>query len=322
MAVTSTALASEHTPVPVPLIVDTDTASDDCFALLLALLDPRADLRAITMVQGNVGFDQQVHNAFLTLEVAGQLGEVPVYLGAREALGGGWVGAEDVHGDGVGGQRRANDAAPEPEHAVDALVRLAAASPGEITVVAIGPLTNLALAIERDPSFVSNVRELIVMGGSLDGVGNITPAAEYNIYADPEAAAAVVGAGFARLRFVTWSPVTLRDAVFDAGRVARIEATGTQRAAFFVRANQAPFDFDTAHGAAGSTHPDTLSVLAAIDPAVVVEEVPFVMTVVLEWERRGATDVVPANPGDANCTAVTLADGELLFETMLGILSH
>ncbi|SEJ62536.1 nucleoside hydrolase [Demequina mangrovi] len=306
----------------VPLVIDTDTASDDCFALLLALLDPRADLRAITIAQGNVSFDQQVHNAFLTLEVAGRVGEVPVHLGEREALAGGWIGAEDVHGDGVGGQRRTNDAQADPEHAVDALLRLTREAPGELSIVAIGPLTNLARAVERDAGFAGRVRELIVMGGSLDGVGNITPAAEYNIYADPEAAAAVVGAGFPLLRFITWSPVTLRDAIFDAGRVEQIRALGTGLSDFFVRANQAPFDFDTSHGVGGSTHPDTLSVLAAFDPRIVREERPFALGVVLEGERRGATDFEMADDASAaNCTAVTVADGERLFATMLGILA-
>ncbi|WP_062304335.1 nucleoside hydrolase [Demequina subtropica] len=308
---------------PVPLVIDTDTASDDCFALLLALLDPRADLRAITIAQGNVDFAQQVHNAFLVLEVAGRLGEVPVHLGEREALAGGWIGAEDVHGDGVGGQRRENDAQAEPEHAVDALLRLTAEAPGELAIIAIGPLTNLARAVERDASFAGRVRELVVMGGSLDGVGNITPHAEYNIYADVEAAAAVVAADFPRLRFVTWSPVTLRDGIFDAGRVEEIRALGTRRGEFFVRANQAPFDFDTAHGVGGSTHPDTLSVLAAIDPGVVVEERAFDVSVVLEGERRGATSFAPvADAAVASCTAITVADGERLFAALRDVLAN
>lgn len=304
----------------VPLVIDTDTASDDCFALLLALLDPRADLRAITMVQGNVGFDQQVHNAFLTLEVAERLGEVPVYLGAREALSGGWVGAEDVHGDGVGGMRRTNDAEPEAEHAVDALLRLTSESPGELTIVAIGPLTNLALAIRRDPGFAARVGGLVIMGGSLDGVGNITPHAEYNIYADAEAADVVARAGFRRLTFVTWSPVTVRDAVFDEERVAAIEALGTPRSAFFVRANAAPFAFDSSHGIGGSTHPDAMSVLVAIDPEAALGEGRYDVAVVLEGERRGATDFTrPSGDGGA-CTAVTAADGERLFRALSAVL--
>ena len=94
------------------LVIDTDPAADDCFALRIGLLHPNADLRAITIVGGNVGFEQQVHNAFLTLEMAGRVGEVPVYLGERDPLRSEWASAGDVHGDGVGGQRRVGSEGP------------------------------------------------------------------------------------------------------------------------------------------------------------------------------------------------------------------
>src|SRR5258708_1250222 len=89
----------------IPIVIDTDTAQADCVALLVGLLDDRADLKAMTMVAGNVGFDRQVANAFLTLAVAGRLGEIPVHLGCTRPLTREWVSAENVHGDGVGGLR-------------------------------------------------------------------------------------------------------------------------------------------------------------------------------------------------------------------------
>src|SRR5699024_6118738 len=120
-----------ETDMAVPLVIDTDTAQDDCVALLVGLLDPAADLRAVTMVAGNVGFDQQVRNAFLTMAVAGELGAVPVHLGSRAPLVRPWIGAEEVHGDGVGGLAiEMTGCEPEREHAVDALIRLAAENPG------------------------------------------------------------------------------------------------------------------------------------------------------------------------------------------------
>ena len=107
----------------IPLIIDTDTAQDDCVALLVGLLDPVADLRAITMVAGNVGFERQVLNAWMTLSVAGRLGEVPVYLGCRRPMVREWVSAENVHGDGAGGLTMDFEGlTPEPEHGVDALI--------------------------------------------------------------------------------------------------------------------------------------------------------------------------------------------------------
>ena len=95
---------AQPTP-PVPLIIDTDTAQDDCVAIIAAMMDDAADLRAITMVAGNVGFDQQVRNAHLTLNALGRLGEVPIHLGCRRPMVLPWVSAENVHGDGSGGLR-------------------------------------------------------------------------------------------------------------------------------------------------------------------------------------------------------------------------
>jgi purine nucleosidase len=250
----------------IPLLIDTDTAADDCFALLVGLLDPRADLLAITMVAGNVGFDQQVDNAFLTVALAGRAGEVPVHLGARDPLVRPWLSASEVHGDGVGGLKRGDDGqTPADEHAVDALVRLAAENKGELRIVAIGPLTNIALAVQKDPEFVSNVGTLFVMGGSINARGNITPAAEYNIYVDPEAADIVFSAGFDDVVVISWDPLTVADAVFDRGRIDRIAALDTPLSRFFIRANQATFDFDERAGLSGSSHCDSLTALLAIE---------------------------------------------------------
>lgn len=306
-----------------PLVIDTDTAADDCFALMIGLTDPRADLRAITMVAGNVGFEQQVENAFLTLEVVGRRAEVPVHLGARQPLVREWASASDVHGDGVGGQRRAGAEPASDEHAVDALVRLAREHAGRLKVVAIGPLTNIALAVRRDPEFASNVAELVVMGGSINARGNITAAAEYNIYVDPEAAAIVLAAGFSSVRFVTWDPLSLRDVVFDGAMIDRIRALGTPRSDFFVTANQQTFDFDLAVGVGGSIHCDSLSVLVALEPSLVQDEREYFVAVELRGDlTRGATvfDWRAVAP-PANATAIERIDRDRFVAYMLGMLS-
>ncbi|WP_017595762.1 nucleoside hydrolase [Nocardiopsis potens] len=245
--------------MPVPLIIDTDTAQDDCIALLVGLLDPEADLRAITMVAGNVGFDRQVRNAFLTLSVAGRLGEVPIHLGCRRPMVRPWESAENVHGDGAGGLTMDESGlSAESEHAVDALVRLAAENPGELSVVAIGPLTNIAMAVVKDPDFAKNVKSLYIMGGSNNGRGNITAAAEFNFYVDPEAAKTVFAAGF-EITVVPWDPLTLRQAVFGQSRLDEIEALGTPLSDFFTRVCAATLEFDRAVGIDGTTHPDSLT---------------------------------------------------------------
>jgi purine nucleosidase len=308
--------------VPIPLLIDTDTAADDCFALLVGLLDPRADLLAITMVAGNVGFDQQVDNAFLTVGLAGRLGQVPVHLGARDPLVRPWLSAEDVHGDGVGGLKRPDDGhEASAEHAVDAMIRLAREHRGELRIVAIGPLTNLALAVQKDPEFASNVGSLYVMGGSINARGNITPAAEYNIYVDPEAADIVFSAGFSDVVVISWDPLTITDAVFDQARIDRIAALDTPLSRFFVRANQATFDFDTAVGLAGSSHCDSLSVLLALDRSLSTAERRYRLEVETQGTlTRGATVFDWASENN-NVTAIETVDGERFFDYMLGMLA-
>lgn len=255
--------------MPAPLVIDTDTAQDDCVALLVGLLDPGADLRAITMVAGNVGFDQQVRNAFLTLNAAGRLGTVPVHLGCRKPLARPWVSAENVHGDGAGGLTMDGSGhAPEDEHAVDALVRLAREHAGELNIVAIGPLTNLAAAALKDPDFAGNARTLYVMGGSNNARGNITAAAEFNFHVDPEAAKAVFAAGF-EVVVVPWAPLTLDQAVFDQPKLDAIAALGTPLAAFFTRVCGATLEFDRSVGIDGTTHPDSLTASVLLHPDLV-----------------------------------------------------
>ncbi|WP_281457858.1 nucleoside hydrolase [Saccharopolyspora ipomoeae] len=255
--------------VTIPMVIDTDTAQDDCIALLVGLLDLRADLRAITMVAGNVGFDQQIRNAFLTLNVAGRLGSVPVHLGCRRPLVRPWESAENVHGDGVGGLTMdMTGCNPDPEHAVDALIRLAAESPGELTIVCIGPLTNIATATVKDPTFVDNVKALYVMGGSNNARGNITAAAEFNFYVDPEAAKAVFAAGF-NITVIPWAPLTLEHAVFDPNQLDEIAALDTPLSRFFTRVCATTLDFDRSVGINGTTHPDSLTAAVLLHPELI-----------------------------------------------------
>lgn len=311
------------TDTRIPLIIDTDTAQDDCVALLVGLLDPVADLRAITMVAGNVGFERQVLNAWMTLSVAGRLGEVPVHLGCRRPLVREWVSAENVHGDGAGGLSM--DFAglePERQHGVDALIELAAASPGEISIVAIGPLTNIAMAAVKDPEFVKNVKALYIMGGSNNARGNITAAAEYNFYVDPEAAQTVFEAGFA-ITVIPWAPLTLRDAVFSREQIARVGALGTPLGSFFERVVSTTLDFDESVGIAGSTHPDSLSVAVLLHPELVTSQADYAVAIecgspltrgysAMSWGVHGL---------EANATVVDAVDAAGFAEYLTALLA-
>jgi purine nucleosidase len=270
--------------VSIPFILDTDTAQDDCVAILLGILDPVADLRAVTMVAGNVGFDQQVANAMMTLSVAGALGDYPVYLGCRRPMVREWVSAENVHGDGAGGLSMDMDGlSPESEHAVDALLRLTAESPGELNIVAIGPLTNIAMAVVKDPSFPTRVKHLFIMGGSNNARGNITAAAEFNFYVDPDAAKIVFQAGF-EITVVPWEPLTIQDALFTREQMADIGAQPSPVAKFFRQVCEATLEFDESVGIHGSSHPDSLTVAVLLHPELVIKSAPYAIDIEADSE--------------------------------------
>ncbi|XP_072016098.1 uncharacterized protein [Amphiura filiformis] len=186
------AMATKHT-----MVLDTDVGVDDAVALLMALSQPRVDLIGVTCVHGNTSLDNVMVNTLRVLKVGNRL-EIPVFKGASSPLiGQDATGDSHYHhgNDGMGG-------VPDPdppsrdliqsEHAVNALIRLANEHPGEISLVAIGPLTNLALATKMDPEFSKNLKELVIMGGNVEGRGNKWPGAEYNFRMDPEAAQIVL----------------------------------------------------------------------------------------------------------------------------------
>lgn len=250
------------------LIIDTDTAADDSFALLVGLLHPLADLQAVTIVAGNVEFSQQVNNALITIDQANRGGEVPVFPGARKPLLREWVEA-NAHGDGKGNQEwpRPSQQA-ESKHAAEAIVELASKYPGEIDIIAIGPLTNLALALGLDPDLPQKIREVWIMGGCDNSVGNISAAAEYNFFVDPEAAQMVMAAGFDQT-IVTWT-LTLDQATWGGDKLAEIESLGTPLSHFFTMLNKPNRDFNMKLGLPGSTHPDSVTAMLLLEPSLIV----------------------------------------------------
>ena len=178
------------------IILDCDPGIDDALAIAFAHGHPGLDLVGITTVAGNVGLAKTTANALAVCEFIGAAG-TPVTAGCDGPLVRPTIDAREVHGDsGLGGATLPPPVAgPAPGHAIDYIVDTARAAPGEITLVATGPLTNIALAVRREPRLTDWVRDFVIMGGSANR-GNVTPAAEYNIWADPEAAAAVFRAGW------------------------------------------------------------------------------------------------------------------------------
>lgn len=176
--------------------MDCDPGHDDALALLFAHGSPDVELAAITTVAGNQTLDKTTRNARLVCTVAGITG-VPIAAGADRPLLRDLVTAGHVHGEsGLDGPELGEPTVPlQDGHAVDLLVELVMGAPDELTLVPIGPLTNIALAVRREPRIVDRVREVVLMGGS-SGRGNQTPAAEFNMFVDPEAAAIVFEAGW------------------------------------------------------------------------------------------------------------------------------
>jgi inosine-uridine nucleoside N-ribohydrolase len=172
-----------------PLILDVDTGIDDAFALLYALSRPEVRLIGVSAVAGNVSLPKAARNTRAVLALAGR-DDVPVFEGAAAPLLGHVGDASDIHGAGGLGRAALPEppAAPGAPHAVDALIAASRAHAGELVLVATGPLTNIALALARDPELPRRLKRFVVMGGAFGVGGNVTAAAEFNIWHDPEAA--------------------------------------------------------------------------------------------------------------------------------------
>jgi purine nucleosidase len=180
------------------IIIDTDPSVDDAVAILMALGSPEdLEVLAITTVAGNVPLALTTRNALKTLELAGRA-EVPVFAGAAAPLSGALRTAEHVHGDsGLDGyDLPERSAGPAPGFAPDKIVEMVMARPpGAVTLCAIAPMTNIALALARAPQLATRLREIVIFGGARREGGNITPAAEFNLFVDPEAAHRVLSSG-------------------------------------------------------------------------------------------------------------------------------
>jgi purine nucleosidase len=247
-------------------LIDTDTASDDAVAIIMALADPSVRVLGLTTVAGNVGLGQATQNALLTAEVCNS--EVPVFTGADKPLNRPHDHAHWFHGkDGMGDRGYPNPKRKaEREYAVDAILRLTQEEPG-LTLVTLGPLTNIALALERDPRLAARIGRCVVMGGAPCCEGNVTPAAEYNIWVDPEAARAVFRSKL-NIEMVGWhvsrGPSVLRD-----DEIAAIEAIGTAKAKFAIESNSRVREaYNVQTGEVGLSLADPTAMAVALDRSI------------------------------------------------------
>jgi purine nucleosidase len=254
-------------------LIDTDTASDDAVAIIMALSAPDVRVCALTTVAGNVGLEQATRNALYTAEVCGS--DAPVFKGAAAPLTRAHEDAHWFHGrDGFGDRNYpAPKRQPEKEHAVEAIIRLCHAESG-LTLVTLGPLTNVALALAQDPSIVGKVERCVVMGGAPCCEGNVTPAAEYNIWVDPEAARMVFRSGLP-IDMVGWQ-VSRGPSVLTEKEIADVLALGTAKARFAIECNgRAKEAYFTQTGETGLSLADPTAMAVALD-----------RTIGTEWSRH------------------------------------
>lgn len=252
------------------IIIDTDPGTDDALALMLALNSPELDVRAITVVPGNVTAAMGLDNALRMVSLANRC-DIPVAGGAQHPLFQKLITAEFWHGkNGLANvELPPSKCKGDARFGPDLIIQLVHASPREITLVPVGPLTNIALAVEKDPSIVPLVKEVILMGGSISG-GNVNAAAEANIYNDPEAAQIVFQAGW-RLTMVG---LEVGDkALFTHRYLDEIEQTHGPINDFVVSVLKFMVNLSGTFGSPGSPMYDPSAVAVAIDSTLVkVEE--------------------------------------------------
>jgi purine nucleosidase len=247
-------------------LIDTDTASDDAVAIMMALAEPSVRVLGLTTVAGNVDLKQATQNAVLTADICNS--DVPVFAGADKPLNRAHDHAHWFHGkDGLGDRGfPMPKRKPEREHGVDAIVRLAQAEPG-LTLVTLGPLTNIALALKRDPQLPERIGRCVVMGGAPCCEGNVTPAAEYNIWVDPEAARAVFRSKL-KIEIVGWH-VSRGPSVLKDDEIAAIEALGTAKAKFAIETNsRAREAYRVQTGEVGLSLADPTAMAVALDRSI------------------------------------------------------
>ena len=307
--------------MPEPLIIDCDPGIDDAIAILLALASPEVDVLAITTVAGNVPLHHTTANAQRVLDLARRT-DIPVAAGADRPLV--YVPAEDsssTHGEtGLdGSELRGPSCQPVTEHAVDLIARLAQERPGEITLVAVGPLTNVALLAAMHPAAYAALRRVVIMGGAASG-GNMSPFAEFNVWFDPEAAQRVLNSG--QDLTLVGLDVT-RQAILTAADIDQLEQLPVIGAAvggmlrFYMRKHVAWYGKEIVY------QHDSLALAYVLDPSLLAMVYCHIEVDTSPGPARGATLVDPLHVfgGSANAHWANGIDVEGFRALLLSRLS-
>lgn len=257
--------------MPRPFLIDTDAGSDDAVAILMALRHPDVDVQAITVVAGNVPLEQGVINSLYFTELCQT--DTPVYAGAdrpilREYVSADWFHGADGLGD-LGDCYTPKRSYVQEKHAIDAIIHCVRET-DQLEIVTLGPLTNMAMALRKAPDIAARVARCVVMGGAACTNGNVTPAAEYNIWCDPEAAQIVFRSGIP-LEMVGWE-FSQGEFVLSLDDIEMIRGIGTTFADFTIDCNvKGMRGYEVQTGEIGISLPDGVAMAVAIDPSISVK---------------------------------------------------
>jgi purine nucleosidase len=283
---------------PKRIIIDTDPGVDDALTFLLALASPEIRLEAVTITQGNVNVEKGTRNALAVLEML-NASHIPVAQGtslpivarpgsaaqARRSL----LASDLVHGGSGLGEANLPEPAtkPLPQHAIDYLIERFLAEPGEISLFAIGPLTNVALAIRKEPRFAGAVKEMVIMGGAIREGGNITPQAEFNVYCDPHAAHIVFHSGIP----ITLIPLDVtHKCILYSEQIKQVNKQETSISRFVADATATYINFTkTKTGVEGCALHDPLTLATVIAPELLTFEEHYVNVDISDGPSLGCT---------------------------------
>lgn len=309
--------------MPRRIFIDTDTASDDAVALMMAFKHAAADLVGISIVAGNVPLDQGVQNALYIRELFGA--ETPVFAGAAAPLSRPLQSAQHIHGDDGMGDigLDVSGRTPNADSGVQAIVDAANQYPGELELVTLGPLTNIAHALQLDPKIAGKIKQCTIMGGASDGYGNVTPVSEFNIWADPEGAEVVFASDLPKT-MVGWD-ISRKYAVISDEDAEAIRAIGTEAARVAVDAQVTVREFCAGtSGVDGFDFPDPIAMAVAISERTILNSKPAAVTIVTnDGPTRGMAIVDDRQFSDRSLsTRVVLeADREHFLELLRSTLA-
>ena len=303
-------------------LIDTDTASDDAVALLMILREPLVNVEAITVVAGNCPLKTAVRNALISVEKANTYFP-PVYIGSVKPLIRELHSCENVHGEDGMGDINLSDPTinAESEHAVDKIIEYAEKFKGELEVITIGPLTNLAIALAREPRIAQWIKHLFIMGSEGLGSGNITPAAEFNFWVDAEAAHLVVRSEIPKT-IIGWD-VCMDETFLSLSDIKQLE-TSSKLGKFVVQCNKTVMQFTKSLGKEGISLPDPTAVAAAIYPEIVVTKKEYYGVVDYKSELgygQFILDIFGSTGNKANHTLITKINAEMFKRKLIDLLS-